>query len=448
MSCVLQIGAPFFGGGIILSYRALVFIVVLANLSFFGCKLNKSASVVKTDNVAACESIKTQISSLEKRLAEIPSTQNQNCSSQGGTVNDKGVCLCKDGTPLFKIGNKTCDQHMAASGAVGGAVAGATGGLIAGSAAGPSGGAGGGVVAGGNTGLSLTEKSEKNSLAPMPLAPSPDDATGGFSLSDNDAESLQKQLNEAKLSLENCQRQANQGANAGCASRGGTTKAGDETCRCANGTPVFKIGSKTCAEYLGATPPNCAEKGGIQVSGDTTCRCPDGTPIFKIGTAENCAAFATQQTPKCTDKGGSIKSGEEICRCPDGTPVFKIGSKTCADYGGMANAGGVENCKTNDQDCDGIVDGNDFCSGTAKKAKVWEVGSWSGCTEGQFRDNAQVGPMPEGYLCDRDKDCDGVTDAEDQCSQSPYGGNAHFFGEWKGCVQGECRDRDRKLGAC
>lgn len=396
-----------------------LFMVVLVSLALNGCKLTSSGggSAVKESDFASCDSIKTQITALEKRLVDVKSRQGQGCTDAKGTINASGTCVCKDGTPVFKIRVKTCDEYLNSTQTI--------------------------TDTSADTGLGLVSKTDPHAVAPRPLAPSAEEGVS-FGLSDDDPVAIQKQLDDAKVKLENCQKQANQGANTGCEARGGTIKPGDNTCRCANGTAVFRIGDKSCKEYLAKTAPNCAAKGGFQAEDDNTCRCPDGTPLFKIGAAANCAEFATQQNPGCAGKGGSIKMGDETCRCPDGTAVFRIGDKTCAEYGGTSTSPSTatDGCK-DDRDCDGIVDKADNCSWTEKGAKVWTAGSWAGCAAGQYRDNVLVGPLREGEVrkCNGDADCDGVPDAEDLCSNSPAQANVWTTGEWKGCGQGEARDK-------
>lgn len=105
--------------------------------------------------------------------------------------------------------------------------------------------------------------------------------------------------------------------------------------------------------------------------------------------------------------------------------------------GGMAGAGGGGGGgggAGGDADGDGIRDADDLCGRTPRGAPVWTYGEWKGCAEGQYRDR------PPGVGSDADGD--GVPDAQDLCSNSPRGQPVWRSGEWTGCAGGQYRDRD------
>jgi len=85
-----------------------------------------------------------------------------------------------------------------------------------------------------------------------------------------------------------------------------------------------------------------------------------------------------------------------------------------------------------DEDGDGILDKDDFCSKTPKGEPVWAAGEWMGCAEGQWRDG--------GGATAADSDGDGISDAKDKCSKTPKGTAVWPFGEWIGCSAGQFRD--------
>lgn len=94
-----------------------------------------------------------------------------------------------------------------------------------------------------------------------------------------------------------------------------------------------------------------------------------------------------------------------------------------------------------DSDSDGIADGADLCSATARGAVVWQDGDWKGCAAGQIRDRdrrAIEGP---------DADGDGVGDGDDKCSATPNGANVWREGDWSGCAEGQFKDPPRFDGA-
>src|SRR5690606_35766098 len=93
-----------------------------------------------------------------------------------------------------------------------------------------------------------------------------------------------------------------------------------------------------------------------------------------------------------------------------------------------------------DADADGIPDAEDLCSATPVGAKVHVDGAWKGCSQGQTRDRDE-GFTGGVVIRDRnDLDGDGIPNEEDLCSNTPKGATVHTTGDWKGCSSGQRLD--------
>ncbi len=110
----------------------------------------------------------------------------------------------------------------------------------------------------------------------------------------------------------------------------------------------------------------------------------------------------------------------------------------CGGYYGLNNSS-----VTSDMDGDGVTDGGDQCSNTAKGAAVHKTGVFGGCAGGQYKDQdmAQM-LLDSGYEANGDYDKDGVPNDVDECSNTPTGSAIHKVGEWAGCTIGQNRDSD------
>ena len=150
-------------------------------------------------------------------------------------------------------------------------------------------------------------------------------ATGGMALTGESGEfmalartieDIKTDLEKARAALDTCRSSgttggvgasANTGGNTsgvrGCDAAGGKLDA-ENTCRCENGTPVFKLRNESCTQHLAKQNEGCTSAGGV--IHDVECVCSDGTPVRKKNPAR-CDAANTSSGG--TNTGAGVDTG-------------------------------------------------------------------------------------------------------------------------------------------
>ncbi len=210
---------------------------------------------------------------------------------------------------------------------------------------------------------------------------------------------------------------------------------------CAFGITICIGGSLQCAGELGPTPETCNLRDDdcdMQVDEDPV---DAGQPCGESTGACNPGTFTCSAAGELVCTGGDGPM-DEVCNnvdddcdgvvdddvpgdgdaCGDGSGPCSMGVNRCIDgvmecVGGTAT--GTETCNTVDDDCDGLVDEGDLCSGG-----VCDNGTCAGpCIAGEF-------PCPSGRVC-----VDGYC-VTDPCAgvDCPVDGD----GDAQTCVDGGC----------